>query len=397
MSESATQVLRRLAFPIYLPTAVYSAGAAAIVPVVPVLALRMGFDTAQVALIIALTSIFVAFGPLPAGFVTARIGERAGLIGGALVSVLGSLGCAAAAAGLVADGGTMLVACLFVMAAGDLLWDLGRQTYLAGEVPAAVRARAMSMFGGTQRMGRVVGPLLGSLVLVLAGMAEVFLLHAAFSVVALVLVARFVAPSARSVEDPSRRARDRVRLAPLVLVALGVAALLLGRATRDVLIPLVGHASGYSESTISLAFAIGAVAELALFLPGGIIMDRWGRLAVLAPSMIGLGIPLALLPSASSLPLFIVAVAVMGVSNGLGAGINKTLSVDYTPELGRARYLGYWNTIVGLGSFAGPGLIAAATATVSLAAACVSCGVVTALGAGWAAYWMRRFPAMGRN
>ena len=390
MSSQALPVLRALAWPIYIPTALFAAGVGAAVPVIPVVALSLGFDAAQTALILTATTVLAVAGPVPAGILMTSVGERAGLIGGGLVSVVGAL--LAAASVSIVRSPTLFVASLFAATAGQLFWDLGRQTYLADRVPPAVRARAMSVFGGTQRLGRVVGPLIGAGLLLTTGPAAVFVLLAALALVAVALVVRFVTPQDASPTTHSKPTRGGARLAPIDLVGLGVAGLALGRATRDLLVPLVGTAHGYDAAAISLAYGAGAAAELLLFLPGGVIMDRFGRLAVLAPCMIGLGAGLIALPFAVDYGVFVLVVAGMGVANGLGAGINKTLSVDYTPAFNRARYLGYWNTIVGTGELAGPALVATVTAIGSLAAACVACGAATGALAVWAVAWIRHLP-----
>ena len=77
---------------------------------------------------------------------------------------------------------------------GDLTWDLGRQTYIADEVPVHLRARAMSLFGGTMRVGRIVGPLLGAALITVAGPAAAFLVHLVAAVAGLVLIVIFIPP-----------------------------------------------------------------------------------------------------------------------------------------------------------------------------------------------------------
>ncbi len=60
---------------------------------------------------------------------------------------------------------------ILLMSLGDLTWDLGRQTYIADEMPVHLRARAMSLFGGTMRVGRILGPLLGAGLIAVGGAA----------------------------------------------------------------------------------------------------------------------------------------------------------------------------------------------------------------------------------
>ena len=59
---------------------------------------------------------------------------------------------------------------------------------------------------------------------------------------------------------------------------------------------------------------------------------------------------------------FVVVSLVFAVGNGLGAGINKTLSADMTPTRNRAGWLGLWNSLTDAGALVGPALVAVAAA-----------------------------------
>jgi MFS family permease len=62
-------------------------------------------------------------------------------------------------------------------------------------------------------------------------------------------------------------------------------------------------------------------------------------------------------------------VILSGIGNGLGSGINMTLSTDYAPDAAAGRFLGSWRTIGDAGTTIGPILIGALGAAVSLALA----------------------------
>lgn len=51
-----------------------------------------------------------------------------------------------------------------------------------------------------------------------------------------------------------------------------------------------------------------------------------------------------LLPLAHSWWGVAVAVTVMAVGNGLGAGVNMTIGADLSPKVGRGRFLGIWRS-----------------------------------------------------
>lgn len=130
-----------------------------------------------------------------------------------------------------------------------------------------------------------------------------------------------------------------------------------------------------------------------LFYPGGAIMDRFGRVFVAVPSMVVLGLGFLLLPLTSD-PLEIGAVAcLMGLGNGISAGIVMTLGADVSPVDNRSKFLGGWRLCADLGNASGPLVVSAVSLVASLALAAVTIGVLSWLGSGWLARWVPVYAA----
>jgi MFS family permease len=400
MAEELPVLLRRLVLPIYLPTALYASGTAAIVPVLPLVGLALGLSVPQVALLITVAGLITVIGPLPTGQVVARLGERAALVIGGAVAVVAIVGCLVAAlagtrGAVPAWAPPLFCAGVLVMSLGDLTWDLGRQTYLADEVPVHLRARAMTLFGGTMRVGRILGPLIGAGLIAVAGAPAAFAVHLVAALISLLLVIGKVPPRIVRTTDQDSSAGDpapsrRDVLGPLVLVGVAVLVLTVARTNRDLLLPLLGHDFGHSEAVVSLVFAVAAVAELAFILPAGTLMDRFGRAAVLVPCLVLMGVGFLMAPLAADLSGFVGISLVVAVGNGLGAGINKTLSADLTPVRNRAKWLGLWNSLTGAGALLGPAVVAAASGAAGVVTASVATGWLSLVGGAWATWWVPR-------
>lgn len=399
-TEELPALLRRLVLPVYLPAALYATGAAAIVPVVPLVGLDLGLSVPQVALLGTVAGLITVVGPLPTGQLVVRIGERGAMILGGLVSVAAVVGCLFAA---WSDGNgpapvwapALFCAAILLMSLGDLTWDLGRQTYIADEVPVHLRARAMTLFGGTMRVGRILGPLLGAGLIAVSGAAAAFIVHLLAALAGLVLITIFVPPRLTVTIDPYAPEQEDLPtrgavLRPLLLVGVAVLVLTLVRTNRDLLLPLLGHEFGHPGAVISLVFAVSAVVELAFIVPAGTLMDRFGRAAVLVPCLALMGVGCLLAPIAATVPGFIAISLIFAVGNGLGAGINKTLSADMTPSRNRAGWLGLWNSFTNAGALIGPALVAV-TGAATVVTASFATGWLSLAGAGWAAWWLPRF------
>ncbi len=80
----------------------------------------------------------------------------------------------------------------------------------------------------------------------------------------------------------------------------------------------------------------------------------------------------------------------LGVGNGLGAGLIMTLGADASPVEGRAQFLGGWRLCADTGRAVGPLTLSALTAVMTLGAAAVVLGVAAVAGAWWLRLWVPR-------
>jgi MFS family permease len=278
---------------------------------------------------------------------------------------------------------------------------LARQGFMIDVVPAGMRARALSTLGGTFRMGLLLGPLLGSVVIAVGGLAAVFwtatLTSAAAGVLAVLVrepPTAAAAPAAGHAagHDAPQRVLQVLLEHRGVLLGLGSAVVVIGtvRSLRTSLLPLWAESVGLSPEQVSLLFAVASGVDVALFYPAGLAMDRYGRtgVAVAVAATISLGV--LLLPLATGFATVLAVAVVMAVGNGLGAGIVMTLGADSAPVRGRSQFLGGWRLAGDVGSTGGPLLVSAAAAVAPLAVACLLTGGLGLLGAGWVARQVAR-------
>jgi MFS family permease len=393
---------RSIALTAYGPTALVSIGTGAIVPLIALSARDLGASVGMSALIVALAGIGQLVGDLPAGALAARIGEKYALMAACVVDAVALLGAylAGRAGSLVGLGAAVLVTGL-----ANAVFSLARQAYLTEAVPIQTRARAMSTLGGVFRFGSFVGPFAGALVVSRFSVGAAYAFAGAMSLLAAALVAflpdvgrshrrRSSEPTAPHPSVLSVLARHR-----RVLLTLGLGVLVISavRASRQVIIPLWAEAAGIGPATTSLIFGISAGVDLLLFYPGGAVMDRFGRVWVAVPSMIIMGIGLALLPLTSTALGITLVGCLLGFGNGISAGIVLTLGADTSPDDGRAQYLGGWRLCADLGNTLGPLLISALAALASLAVAAVAVGGLAWAGAAWMSRLVPRYAQPGRR
>jgi MFS family permease len=382
--------LREIALAAYGPSAVSAIGYGAIMPVLALQARALGADVSTAAFVVALWPLGMLATSLPAGAVVARLGERTTLLLAGLVDAVTMVGAA------LATSVWQLAVCVALSGAAWTAFLIARQGFLIEAVPVYWRARAMSLLGGTFRIGVLVGPLIGALLISLADLRAVFLLAAATSAAAalLALVMPDLGAESRMAQGEAGHASVRsVLLAHRhTLLTLGVAVIVIGasRSIRASLLPLWADGIGMSASTTSLIFAVAALIDVLFFFPGGWLMDRRGRAVVAVPVVLTVAVACFLLPLTSTAAGVTAVMVLIAVGNGLGSGIVMTLGADSAPEIGRAQFLGGWRLCGDIGNSGGPLLVSAVAAAAPLAAACLVIGVFGLLGTGWVGYWTHR-------
>jgi MFS family permease len=381
---------RKVILPAYGPTVLVAIGYGAILPLVALSARALGASIGTAALIVALSGIGQLLGDLPAGALAARIGERRALIGACLVDSAALLG-AFLASSLVLLGAAVLVTGL-----AGAVFSLARQAYLTEAIPIRMRARALSTLGGTFRIGSFVGPFVGAAIVTRWTIGSAYGFAAAMSLAAAVLT--FFLPDITRTGQSRRTAPGQQHRGVLsvlaehrrVLMTLGVGVLVISaaRSTRQSIVPLWAESQGLDAATTSLIFGISAGVDMLLFYPGGVIMDRYGRVWVAVPSMIVLGLGFLLLPLSSGPVTIGLVAALMGLGNGISAGIVMTLGADASPSDARAQFLGGWRLCADFGNALGPLVISAVSLVAPLAVAALTMGAITWLGTGWLTRWV---------
>lgn len=403
MTQPTVTSLRAIAVPAYGPTVLASTGTGAVTAVYALSARDLGASIGLAAFVVALLGIGQLVGDLPAGALAARFGERRALLLAAGAEALGMLGCA------LAPGVGWLAASVLFVGLANAVFGLARQAFLTDAVPIGLRARALSTLGGVHRIGVFVGPFVGAWVVARWGVQAAYGVGVVASGLAFLLLATYgelpgADAGARAVgARGSDRARPSVRTVLAahrrVLLTLGVGVVFVSgaRAARNAVVPLWAEAVGLDAAATSLVFGISGAVDMLLFYPAGWVMDRYGRALVAVPSMLVMGAGMVLLPGTHTFATVTAAACLIGVGNGMGAGIVMTLGADVSPLLGRPQFLGGWRLMADVGWAGWPALVSLVAAVAPLSVAVAAIGAVTIAGGGWLAVWVPRYDPVSRR
>lgn len=410
MSDTETGFrFRSIALPALLPSLLFAIGEGSIIPIIPAIAQDLGAGLAFAGFIAAMIMVGELIGDIPSGWIVSRIGERRAMVGASLVSIIGVTTC------IVASGPWMLGVGIFLLGLSTATFALARHAFMTTFVPLQYRARALSTLGGTFRAGWFVGPFIAAgLIALTAHAAIVFWVHLGCAVIVIVLLMVMPDPTAAAAARTGASGSHETEGEQLVageshglfrtiwkfrgvLVRLGTGVAIVGalRASRSVILPLWAVSLGLPESTTALIIGLGGAMDFALFYASGQVMDRFGRLWSVVPSMLGMGIGLFVLAFTHDLQnavgWFIGITAVTGLANGIGSGILMTLGADLAPKNDPAPFLGAFRFTGDAGTAAAPLLVSLVVAVATLSLSTAIIGVIGVLGAGLMLRYVPRY------
>lgn len=346
MPDNQTFKLRSLILSVYVPTALFSIGEGAIVPILPAASERLGASLPVAGLIAGLLMAGVLIGDIPAGIIVARIGERKAMIYAATFSALG-ISTSVAAPNLAFLGMGVLLVGL-----GHAVFGLARQVYIAEHIPYSHRARALSIIGGTFRIGSFFGPLLAALLISSFGIPSVFVssmtLWGLAAVVLLFTKEEKKLHTASSLKKTAQIAvREKYKLLTVGVVGMIVAVM---RNSRTIGLPLLAIAIHLAPEKMALYIGIAAAVELSLFFLSGQVMDKYGRRWAAIPTLVGMALTNLLFFIVTDAPMFLTVAIILSIANALSAGLVLVLGADSAPTDARSEYLSSFRLLVDAGS-----------------------------------------------
>jgi MFS family permease len=294
---------------------------------------------------------------------------------------------------LIGCGGYLLSSITYLMATSVPFIGLGRvvngfalsnyttaaNTYIADIAPPRRRAEAIGFFAATQDLGLITGPAVGFFIVGLLGFHNLFFVSLGMASLALLcsLFAR-----ERRAQPTGSRPQWSIRTGIVSSRALPMASIAfclgLGFGPVNTFVSIFGQSRGIANP--GLFFTVQALALLLSRTLAGRLADRRGRGVVMLPGLLAGALGLAVLPLATSLPVFFISAALWGAGFGFAQPASMALLVDRVRSnergLALSTYFMGFDVGIGLGS-AGFGVLSQAFGWEimwPLAGACVGLG-----------------------
>lgn len=345
---------KSLFWSVYFPSFLMSICQGSVLLIIPLFALELGADAGTAALVFAMRGLGNMAMDVPAGYSSARLGDKKTMLIG--VGAMGLVGLFASQSTSPAQLG--LAAFFFGGAMSN--WMMARLTHITEAVHISQRGKAISSMAGLQRLGTLLGPIASGIIADQFGFLYVFIGISMVASLAFLLVVLGVKGNRVTRTEASP---DFLTLVPHILVehrktfaTAGLAILMLSvlRAGRQLLIPLWGESIGLDTTDIGLIVGLSAGIDMLMFIPAGLMMDNWGRKYAAVSCLAVMSAGMLMVPLSDTLLGLLLAGMLVGMGNGLGSGINQTLGADFSPPHERGEFLGVWRLFGDVGSFAGP-------------------------------------------
>jgi DHA2 family methylenomycin A resistance protein-like MFS transporter len=303
------------------------------------------------ALVIAYLAAMALCQPL-----AGRAGDRYGSRRVALAALVGFGVMSAVAAS--APSFSLLVATRVAQAVFGAALIPNVQTLVRSAVAPERRGRAFGILGLGIGAGAAIGPVVGGVLIDVAGWRSIFLVNTPVAAVAVVLVARVVDGHVRA---------EKVELDGALLHGKFLAACA-SQATSSLTqysillaVPMLLDERGWSSSEVG-AVLLGMTAGLLLLSPmGGSLGDRRGRLLpiVAGMGMLTAGAVLVAAVGGEVPPVLIAGVILVGVGLGIASASLQAAAVDAVPAHRTAAGAGVFSTSRYVGSITGSVALAA--------------------------------------
>lgn len=312
-----------------------AAGYSLIAPVLPGLAAQTGAGATAMGLLVATFPLGMVAGFALGGSVVQRSTPARLLLMGLLLAAAGSLG-------------FIFGADLAAFAVSRLVMGLGSGCLWLGITFATLAAwpgqeyLCMSRIYAAYSAGGLLGPLLGAV----HGVRGPFFAYVTLVLLAVVPVATLRLPSAVGAFTTDRRA---VRTPGFLAAAASIAFAVLALGTLEGVLPL-HFGTRLHQSQIGVLYAATSV----LVVVAGAVAARWRPRRVMLGSTVPVAVGFAVAGASSAVPLWIAALAVVGVGIGLANTGATGILLDAVPAQRIVTAMVLWSQIGILGYLVAP-------------------------------------------
>jgi MFS family permease len=368
-------------------------GFGAIVPVTALYAEDFGVSNTAIGFTVAIYGLARLVMNVPSGRIADMMGRRWTLALGGVMTVIGTVICA------TAPTYEVFLAGRFIAGAGAAGVLTGGQIVLADIAKPHNRGRVMAIYQGVFIVSVGSGAWPGGWLATNYGLAAPFWANAALAAI-VTLVAWFFVPETKSRDAESAHLRPAsagvgvlaqtrylLRAEGLVLISMvSLSAAFARTGGLFNVIPLLAEGEiGLAPDQIGLGLGMVSIVGLLLVYPSGVLVDRFGRKAVIVPSTLLSGVAMVAFTMADGFGLFMLASIFWATSTGIAGAAPGAYAADVAPPGMTASAMGLYRALSDVGYVIGPLALGAVSDLAGADTALwVTAGILFAVGATFA-------------
>lgn len=320
-------------------------------PLLPLFAVSLGADQAQVGLINGAFMLTAGVCSIPAGLLVDRFGCKPAIIAGIMAIALSSLLLV-----LCRTPGQMAVVYLF-FGLGLAALTPGMLSLVAHVVSSERLGEAFGWYTTAVYIAMTVAPAVGGWLAQVMELQKVFLLSGGLLVL-IALLAAPVLPQSPSCSRTDLRSmvaasRELLRNRCLLACLLATVASCVGFGVFLSFVPLHGAAQGHSPAAVGILFTAQALTNVVGRIPIGRLADRLDRRHIIAAGLVCLAVALAALGMSAHLYAMAGCAVLLGVGMALTFTAIGMLIAQRIPAAQRGLAMGMYNSCIFLGMMAG--------------------------------------------
>jgi DHA1 family multidrug resistance protein-like MFS transporter len=340
-------------------TLINQIGFGVVIPVLPFFVQTLGGTEAAVGAAVAAFGLGRLLFDLPMGHLTEHLGRRRVLVIGTAFASVGSLLC-----GLVGSNQQLLIF-RFVAGIGSAAVLVVGPIIVADVSSTENRARMMGVYSTFFQFAVGIGPVIGGAMSASIGPRWPFFTFAILAAMAGVVGLTRLPETRRAIHHgASNQVQPRgaevlgylVRNPGFILVGLiGFAATAARTAGIFTVVPATAYRyGGLNPTQVGLAFTIANLLNFATVSAAGVLADRFGRKATIAPGALLVAVSFLLFSFQIGYPIFVLSAIFWGIGSSMYNSPATAYAADLAPPGANGTTLGIYRALGDLGYVLGP-------------------------------------------
>lgn len=347
---------------IYVPAFFIMTGISIVSPILSIYAKSFQISYTLATLIVSIYAIARFIADIPVGIMGDKWGRKKVLVLGTIILTVSAFLCG------TAQTFYELLIYRFLQGFGSSMWMTMRQAMLQDILKPEERGRIMGYFQAFMLIGSTTGPTIGGILAERYGLRAPFYAYGFMSLIGFILSYIFIEETKHYQKFKATEKNNNHLSLETVLnmlknqsyMAACIATLtmfLTRTGLRNTLIPLYSDSIGIRPDEVGYAITLSNLANLAVTIPVGHALDKWGRKKIVVLSLMTSAISTSTFILAKDFQAISIACILLGLTTGAGGQAPLAMASDASIDYPHGLAMGLYRVFGDIGFIIGPIMI----------------------------------------